>query len=94
MHISKRRLIAGILVAIGSAVILGTIPGRAHAEDPPGPNLSATEFAQLSRELRLGNQPWATIPWKVSVTEARQLAALQGKPIFLVVNTGNCLGWT
>ena len=39
-------------------------------------------------------QPWATIGWKVSVTEARQLAAKENKPVFLVVNTGNCLGWT
>jgi len=33
------------------------------------------------------------VAWKVSVTEARRVAAETKKPIFLVVNTGNCLGF-
>jgi hypothetical protein len=48
----------------------------------------------LREQLDLKNQPWTTIPWKISLTEARRLAAADRKPIFLVVNTGNCLGWT
>jgi hypothetical protein len=42
--------------------------------------------------LDVKNQPWATIPWKYSITEARKLAAATNKPIFMVVNTGNALG--
>ena len=79
-------LSAAFLLAIGSALM--------RAEEPPASGLSKAEFARLSREIHLKSQPWASIPWKVSVTEARQLAAREGKPIFLVVNTGNCLGWT
>jgi hypothetical protein len=56
--------------------------------------LSAAQFDQLRTVLDLKNQPWATIPWKYSITEARRLAAASRKPIFMVVNTGNALGCT
>jgi hypothetical protein len=56
--------------------------------------LSAGEFDRLVEQLHVKNQPWASIPWQTNVTEARRLAASQQKPIFLVVNTGNCLGYT
>ena len=55
--------------------------------------LSDSEFNSLLKQLHVKSQPWATIPWKVSVSEARALAAKTGKPIFMVVNTGNCLGF-
>lgn len=57
------------------------------------PALSPTEFDRLHKELDLKRRPWATIPWKVTLTEAREAAAKLGKPVFLVVNTGNCLGF-
>jgi hypothetical protein len=82
-----------IVLAIATAV-LAPISGRIWAEQPEATRLSKTEFLQLSAALQLKNQPWATIPWKVSLTAARQLAFKESKPIFLVVNTGNCLGWT
>jgi hypothetical protein len=62
--------------------------------EPGGASLSDAEFNKVLKELQVKTQPWATIPWKVSLTEARRLAAAERKPIFLVVNTGNCLGWT
>jgi hypothetical protein len=62
------------------------------ANEPPG--LSVVEFKQLVEQLDIKNQPWASIPWKTNVTEARKLAAREKKPIFFNVNTGNCLGWT
>ena len=55
--------------------------------------LSDSEFNALLKQLHIKSQPWASVPWKVSVTEARALAAKTGKPIFMVVNTGNCLGF-
>jgi hypothetical protein len=75
------------MILIGTAALSGPIWA---AED----SISDAELARLHKALHLKNQPWASIPWKVSVTEARQLAARERKPIFLVVNTGNCLGWT
>ena len=63
------------------------------AESPPqGTSLTEAEFNRLKPYLDLKNQPWATVPWKSSITEARKQAAASRKPIFMVVNTGNILG--
>jgi hypothetical protein len=69
--------------------------GNRSLADPPQtgePRLTEAEFAQLKSVLDVKNQPWASIPWKYSITEARKLAAASKKPIFMVVNTGNALG--
>ena len=79
----RRQLIAALLL---SQLTLA-VPARGIEAQLP-----RAEFDRLHGQLRLGNQPWATIPWKVTLTEARELAAKSGKPIFLMVNTGNCLG--
>ena len=74
------------LFALALAVTL------AAADEAKG--LSDKEFDCLSKQLQVKTQTWAGIPWKTSVTEARELAARQKKPIFFNVNTGNCLGFT
>ena len=56
--------------------------------------LGLAEFQELKSILDIKKQPWATSPWKYSITEARKLAAASKKPIFMVVNTGNALGCT
>jgi hypothetical protein len=73
------------LLAFGLAV------GPAVADELP---LSDAEFARLARQLHVKSQTWASVPWHTSVTEARKQAARDKKPIFFVVNTGNCLGFT
>jgi hypothetical protein len=73
-------------------ILLATMGTFASAAEPS--RLSEAEFKQLRAELDIKRQPWASIPWKSSVTEARQTAAREKKPIFFNVNTGNCLGWT
>jgi hypothetical protein len=72
------------LLALGLAVT------PASAGEPSG--LSVAEFDRLFKQLHVKNQPWASLPWKISVTEARRVAAKTGKPIFMQVNQGNCLG--
>ncbi len=62
--------------------------------EKPAAGLSLAEFKELKSILDVKNQPWTTIPWKYSITEARRLAAATKKPIFMVINTGNCLGCT
>jgi hypothetical protein len=62
------------------------------APKTPVAGLTEAEFRELKPVLDLKNQPWTTIPWKYSLTEARQLAAKSKKPIFMVINTGNVLG--
>jgi hypothetical protein len=90
MFIKSLKSPAQLLVAC-VAFTIAAVPSLRAGEDH---RLSDTEFATLHKALHVKNQSWATIPWKVSVTQARQLAARERKPIFLVVNTGNCLGWT
>ena len=80
---TRTKIIASLL---GLVLISDAVRG-----DEPG--LSRAEFDKLHKELNLKNQPWATIPWKVTLTEARELAVKSKKPIFMVVNTGNCLGF-
>jgi hypothetical protein len=85
------RLLGWLLVSL----LASGVPTLGGAPPEPGSQpISAAEFNKILKELHVKNQPWATIPWKVSLTEARRLAAAERKPIFLVVNTGNCLGWT
>jgi hypothetical protein len=74
-----------------AAVLLTTILVTRSA--PAAEGLSDGQFDRLCDQLRLKNQRWAGIPWKVNVTEARRAAHAQRKPVFLVVNTGNCAGW-
>jgi hypothetical protein len=62
----------------------------ARAEEPL---LTEALFERLRDSMRLERQPWARIPWKASTTRAREAAARERKPIVLVVNTGNCLGF-
>jgi hypothetical protein len=84
--------LAAVVGAATVAALAGILPTNRAVARQEGAGLSVTEFKRLHDELDLGSQPWATIPWKVSVTEARLLAAKEKKPIFLVVNTGKCLG--
>jgi hypothetical protein len=84
-----------LLGAIGVGLLATGLPAfGAGPPEPGGGSLSDAEFTKVFKELQVKTQPWATIPWKVSLTEARRLAAAERKPIFLVVNSGNCLGWT
>jgi hypothetical protein len=81
----KTALVPLIVAAAGS---LGLVQGH----EPEASRLSLAEFKELKAKLDIKNQPWASIPWKYSLTEARQLAAKTRKPIFMVVNTGNVMG--
>ena len=76
--------------ALTMVALLPAIPGTAAA----APRQSWTNAEEtICRELTLTARPWATVRWEVSLTEARRRAEREGKPIFLVVNTGNVLGF-
>ena len=93
----QRRVFRSAATAVVESALLillvSLCAGPAGAQESTAAGLSALEFERLLRELDVKRQPWAGIPWKISVTEARQAAAEAGKPVFLVVNTGNCLGF-
>jgi len=100
MFLSSRKtaLTTVLLLAalrLGVAPAAGTGQPRSDAADEkPAPGLTLGEFEELKPILDVKNQPWTTIPWKYSITEARKAAAATRKPIFMVVNTGNALGCT
>lgn len=84
--LAQKRIVSALALAVGLAFSTASVQG-----DEPG--LSRAEFDHLQKVLSLKNQPWAAIPWKNTLPEARAQAAKEKKPIFMVVNTGNCLGF-
>ena len=63
------------------------------AEEPAAPGLSQAEFEKLHKELQPPkDELWRSIPWQVSIVEARELAAKEKKPIFVWVASGEPLG--
>jgi hypothetical protein len=60
------------------------------ADEPPG--LSVAEFRKLHRELTTPRETWQSIPWQLSLLEARDLALRQKKPIYMLVRSGHPLG--
>jgi hypothetical protein len=63
----------------------------ADAQDTEG--LSLAEFEKLHRELQPPrDEPWRTIPWKMSIVAACRLAARDKKPLVMRVRSGHPLG--
>lgn len=60
------------------------------ADDSRG--LPVAEFEKLCNELKACREPWQSIPWQVSVVEARARAAREKKPVYMLVRSGHPLG--
>ncbi len=55
--------------------------------------LTEADFDKIHKVLSAGKEdPWETIPWMISVREARLAAAKQKKPILLWAHNGHPLG--
>lgn len=69
-----------------------TMSGSAFAAEPLRPE----QVAKLAAVIKPGldEDKWATIPWLTDLTQARKLAAQQGKPILLWEMDGHPLGCT
>ena len=61
----------------------------APAADEPRP-IPPDQFDRLHRMIRVqpGEQRFWQIPWKLTVTEAREEAAREGRPIFVWAGAG------
>jgi hypothetical protein len=60
-----------------------------------GDELTEAEFLKLHAELQPDQTAlWRTVPWKISVLSAQQIAAEQKKPIFIWAMDGHPLGCT
>ena len=57
--------------------------------------LTEIEFRTLHEQLKpAADEPWRTIPWKISLLDAQRIAAQQKKPIFIWAMDGHPLGCT
>jgi len=77
-----RRIVC--VVVVGSAMFI--VPLRA---DEPG-RIDSAEFEKLHSMIKpqSGESRWMEIDWYPSVWEARQKAAAEGKPLFLMAGSG------
>ena len=56
--------------------------------------LNAENFSSWHADLQPREEAWTTIPWQVSLVPAQQLAAREGKPLFVWAMDGHPLGCT
>ena len=54
--------------------------------------LDDAEFSRLHALLKPGEEAWRHLPWEPSILEARERAAREGKPIYMLVRSGHPLG--
>ncbi len=54
--------------------------------------LSMADFEKLHRELQSPREAWQSIPWQLSLLEARAQAAKEKKPIYMLARAGHPLG--
>ena len=92
MFIAKLKT-AVVVFAVGAvAAQVGMLSYRAPAADQPA-GLSVADFEKLHKELQPPkDELWRSIPWHVSIVEARAAAAKEKKPIFVWVASGEPLG--
>jgi hypothetical protein len=86
------KLKTAILVFAASAALAHFGAHQSPAADQPA-GLSLADFDKLYKELRPPkDELWRSIPWHVSIIEAREAAAKDKKPIFVWVASGEPLG--
>lgn len=67
-------------------VLLVSAAGRESAA------FDEAEFARLQALLKPSGEAWRRLPWEPSILEARDRAAREGKPIYMLVRSGHPLG--
>jgi hypothetical protein len=78
--------------ALLGACLCTTGRGRS-ADTQEAEELSLAEFKKLHRELQPpSDEPWRTIPWKMSIADACRLAVKEKKPLVMRVRSGHPLG--
>jgi len=79
---------------MGVACMLVTSWCSAKEPDAGRPEtMTRARLEQIRNQLELKRQPWSSISWRATITDARLAAAREQKPIFLMVNTGACVGF-
>jgi hypothetical protein len=77
-----------------SALISVAVLVASNSDARPA-DLTDVKFKELHQQLRPGkDEPWLTIPWRISLLDAQNVAAKEGKPIFIWAMDGHPLGCT
>jgi hypothetical protein len=93
MRVSKVALRVALVLALTSATVV--LPPSARSDEAP-----EARSRQIPVELRSSNastppdEPWQTIPWKVSIVEARREALEDKRPLLMLSRSGHPLGCT
>ena len=78
---------------LGVAGLLDVCRASLNAQEPSRSGLTLADFEKLHKELQPPkDELWRSIPWHVSILEAREQAAKDRKPIFVWVASGEPLG--
>jgi len=89
MSTIKLKPVAGILLAVG--LLMGVVGLTALSQPAPdGVKLTADTFRQLHQQIRPqpGESRWLDLPWLIDLHAARQKAAAEGKPLFVLSGGG------
>ena len=76
-----RRIAGTVLIAVAGTT------GLLHGDEPEGLGNAKIEKLHQMIKPQPGESRWMEIDWYPSVWEARQKAAAQGKPIFLMAGS-------
>ena len=71
--------------------LVGSFVANGFAEDAV-PKLTRAEFDKLHNDLTTAKEPWQTMPWHLSILDARAQAAKDNKPIYMLCRAGHPLG--
>lgn len=86
--ITRRRFVRAAALA-GAGAWLFRRPVRAADAD----DLTVAEFEKLHKALQPpASELWSTIPWKMEIVEACNLAAKEKKPVVMRCRSGHPLG--
>jgi hypothetical protein len=86
-------MLAASVLASTSALtylLLAAEPPTSQAADAAARKLLAEKFEDVQKLIKPqpGESRWMEIPWQVSLWEARQKAAAEGKPMFVWSGSG------
>jgi hypothetical protein len=77
-----------VTLAIVTANTAFAIADEKASRKPAESTLTIAEFEQLHQKLtRMSHQRVWSVPWQLSVREARELAAKENKPVFLWISS-------
>ena len=78
-----------------SRLLVGLLMVVLFTEVSLAAELNESEFRSLQRQLQPpADEPWRTIPWKITLIEAQRTAIQEKKPIFIWAMDGHPLGCT